>query len=112
MSEQINHTPEEKEPDSPATFEKRTAAWMGIVYMLMFLFIITFSMYAPGRSLAGTFPLFLVPVAVAAIVISIHRARSSAVAKANAVVISILCAVVAVVALWMGVPVLVVAFGG
>ncbi|MDD6161067.1 MAG: hypothetical protein PUB51_08060 [Oscillospiraceae bacterium] len=113
MADMDQNSPREEQPAyTPASFEKRTAAWMGIAYMLMFLFIITFSLFCPDRSLAGTFPLFLVPVAVAVTVIEIHRAKASAEAKARAVVITFLCVVVAAAALWMGVPVLAAALGG
>lgn len=33
----------------PASFEKRTAAWMGIAYALMFLFVVDFAIYTGGR---------------------------------------------------------------
>ena len=36
---------QEQQPSyTPASFEKRTAAWMGIAYVLMLLFLITFSL--------------------------------------------------------------------
>ena len=70
-----NRTTESEEESSytPASVEKRIAAWIGIVYALMFCFIITFSMYCPDRSLAGTFPLFLVPVSIGIIILSIYK---------------------------------------
>ena len=64
-------------PDgTPASFEKRAAAWMGVVYMLMLLFILNFTLFTGGRQLPGTFPLFLVPVSVALAVVVIHRMRN------------------------------------
>ena len=105
---------QEKPAYTPASFEKRTAAWMGIVYALMFLFIICFSMYCPGRSLAGSFPLFLVPVAVAAIVVTIYRQVKGTAPGGlpTTIVVVILCLAAVVIGLWLGVPVLVIAFGG
>jgi len=105
---------QEKPAYTPASFEKRTAAWMGIVYALMFFFIITFSLYRPGASLAGTFPLFLVPVAIAAIIVSIHRQRRGAApgGLVTTIVVVILCLAAAGIGLWLGVPVLVSALGG
>ena len=105
---------QEKPAYTPASFEKRTAAWMGIVYALMFLFIICFSMYCPDRSLAGSFPLFLVPVAVAAVVVSIYRqAKGTAPGGLpTTIVVVILCLAAVVIGLMLGVPVLIVAFGG
>lgn len=64
---------------TPASFEKRAAAWMGIAYVLMLLFVINFTIYTGGRDLPGTFPLFLVPVSVALAVVLIHRIKSKAV---------------------------------
>ena len=60
---------------TPASFEKRAAAWMGIVYVLMLSFVITFAIYTGGRELPGTFPLFLVPVSVALAVITARRMK-------------------------------------
>lgn len=104
----------EKETYTPASFGKRVAAWMGIVYALMFGFVITFSMYRPDRSLAGSFPLLLVPVAVAAIIISIYR-QCKGIAPGGlptTIFVVILCLAAAFIGLWLGIPVLVVAFGG
>ena len=60
---------------TPASFEKRAAAWMGIAYVLMLLFVINFSIFTGGRDLPGTFPLFLVPVSVTLAVVLIRRIR-------------------------------------
>ena len=111
-----NNTNENQEQPSytPASFEKRTAAWMGIVYALMFGFIITFSFYRPENSLAGTFPLFLVPVAVAAIVVTIYR-QIKGTARGGlpvTVIVTLVCLAAAGLGLWMGVPPLAVALGG
>lgn len=105
---------EQKQDYTPASTEKRVAAWMGIVYMLMFGFIITFSMYRPGQSLAGTFPLFLVPVAVAAMVIAIVRQRRGTAPGGlpGTILIVILCAAALAAGLWLGIPPLAAAFGG
>ena len=34
---------------TPASFEKRTAAWMGVAYMVMVLFTITFAIFTGGK---------------------------------------------------------------
>ena len=111
-----NRTTESEEQSSytPASFEKRVAAWMGIVYALMFLFIITFSMYRPNSSLAGSFPLFLVPVAVAAIIVAIYRQVKGTAPGGlpTTIIVTVLCLAAAAVGLWLGVPVLVSAFAG
>ena len=99
---------QEKPPFTPAGFEKRVAAWMGIAYVLLIMFAVTFSIYTGGKTLPGTFPLFLVPVAVAAIVVAVYRQ-----AKGTApggivltVVIVIVCVAAAALGLMLGVPAL------
>ena len=111
-----NHTTEHEEQPSytPASVEKRIAAWIGIVYALMFFFIITFSMYRPDRSLAGTFPLFLVPVAIGIIILTIYK-QCKGTARGglpSTVFVTVLCLAAAAIGLWLGVPVLAVALGG
>ena len=70
---QTNETPEDGY--TPASFEKRAAAWMGIAYAVMMAFVINFAIYTGGRELPGTFPLFLVPVSAALAVILIRRLK-------------------------------------
>ena len=111
-----NRTPEQEETPSytPASFEKRTAAWAGIAYVLMVLFIITYSIYTGGRTLPGTFPLFLVPAAAAALVIAIHRQRAGTAPGGivSTAVLVILALGALVLGLGMGVPALMSAFAG
>lgn len=97
----------------PATFEKRVAAWMGIAYVLMFLFIINFAIYTGGKQLPGTFPLFLVPVSVALAVILIHRIKTKTFPGGivGAVIGLIACAAGLFFGLALGVPALLAAFG-
>lgn len=107
---------ESKEQPSytPASVEKRIAAWMGIVYALMFFFIITFSMYRSDRSLAGTFPLFLVPVAIAAVVVMIYRLVKGTApgGLVSSILIMIICLAVAGFGLYLGLPPLIFALAG
>ena len=97
---------------TPASFEKRTAAWMGIAYALMLCFIVNFAIYTGGRELPGTFPLFLVPVAVALAVITgrhlkLHTCRGGTM---GGVLTLVLCAVATLVGLALGTPALLAAF--
>ena len=105
---------QEQSTYTPASVEKRIAAWMGIVYALMFFFIITFSMYRPNSSLAGTFPLFLVPVSVAAAIVTIYRQVKGTAPRGlvSTIGVVLICAVVAAIGLWLGLPVLIVALAG
>ena len=99
---------------TPASFEKRTAAWMGIAYALMMIFIINFAIYTGGRDLPGTFPLFLIPVAVALAVILIRRLklRTAPGGTAGGVLGLVLCAAGLVLGLAFGVPALLAALSG
>lgn len=100
---QPNH--QEESSYTPASFEKRTAAWMGIAYVLMMLLLITFYIYT-GKEMPGTFVLFLLPVAVAGIVIAVYRQRKGTAlgGMALTVVIILLCIAAIVLGLAVGVP--------
>ena len=109
----------ENEPNAssytPASFEKRTAAWMGIAYVLVLLFVINFTIYTGGRELPGTFPLFLLPVSIAMAVVIVHRLKTRAPlpgGTAGAVLVLAACAAGVLLGLVMGVPPLIAAFGG
>ena len=96
---------------TPASFEKRTAAWMGIAYTVMLCFVVNYAIYTGGRDLPGTFPLFLVPVSVALAVILIRRMRLGAApgGTAGGVFGLVLCAAGLAAGLALGVPALLAA---
>lgn len=98
---------------TPASFEKRAAAWMGIAYVLMLLFILDFMLFTGGRELPGTFPLFLVPVSVTLAVVTAHRLKTREIpgGLAGGVAILLLCAAGTFIGLILGVPALLAAFG-
>ena len=103
-----------KENWTPASFEKRTAAWMGIVYVLMLLFILNFTLFTGGRQLPGTFPLFLIPAAVGVAVATVHRLKTQtmpAVVRAGCAMMLLLCAAGLFLGLALGVPALLAALG-
>lgn len=98
---------EENRNYTPASFEKRVAAWVGIVYMLMLTALVTYTV-ATARSLPGTAPLLLVPVGAGLPFIIVHRQRQGT-APGGLVVSIFMCAMcVAAVALglWLGIPAL------
>ena len=99
---------------TPASFEKRAAAWMGIAYAVMLFFIINFAIYTGGRELPGTFPLFLAPVSVALAVILIRRMklRTAPGGTAGGVLGLALCAAGLIIGLALGVPALLAALAG
>ena len=92
---------------TPASFEKRVAAWVGIVYMLTLTALITYTV-ATARSLPGTAPLLLVPLGVGVPFVVVHRQRQGT--APGGLVVSILMCVVCVAAvalgLWLGLPAL------
>ena len=96
---------------TPASFEKRTAAWMGIAYTVMMCFVINYAIYTGGRDLPGTFPLFLVPVSVSLAVILIRRIklRTAPGGTAGGVLGLVLCAAGFVLGLALGTPALLAA---
>ena len=96
---------------TPASFEKRAAAWMGIAYSVMLCFILNYAIYTGGRDLPGTFPLFLVPVSVALTVILVRRIRLGAApgGTAGGVLGLVLCAAGLAAGLALGVPALLAA---
>lgn len=98
---------------TPASFEKRTAAWMGIAYALMLCFVVNFAIYTGGRELPGTFPLFLLPVSVAMAVITARRMKLNACpgGTAGGIFALTLCAAGVLLGLVLGGPALLAAFG-
>lgn len=111
--EPLQNQEEKREDWTPASFEKRTAAWMGIAYVLMLLFVINFAIYTGGRQLPGTFPLFLIPVSVALAIVTIRRMRlgSCQGGTAGGVAMLAMCTVGVVTGLSLGVPALLAALG-
>ena len=106
----LNPEQQENKPSyTPAAFEKRTAAWMGIVYMVMLVFIVTFSISTGGHQLPGTFPLFLIPVCVAAAVIAVYRQAKKVAPLPLTILLLVCCAAGVVLGLALGVPALVAA---
>jgi len=99
---------------APASFEKRAAAWMGIAYVLMLLFILNFVLFTGGKQLPGTFPLFLIPVSVALAAVILHRIKTKALpgGPAGAVLGLIACAAGIFFGLALGAPALLAALGG
>jgi len=100
---------EEQEPSyTPASFEKRVAAWIGIGYMLMLIALITYTI-ATARTLPGTAPLLVVPVGIGVPVIAVHRQRQGTApgGLVGTILICVVCLVAVVLGLWLGVPALI-----
>ena len=97
---------------TPASFEKRVAAWVGVVYMLILTAAMTYMLYT-GTTLNGIAPLLLPPAAVGAGVIVIHRHRKGAPGSNRFFLCAmlILCAAAFLLGLVMGIPALLANFG-
>lgn len=98
---------------TPASFEKRAAAWMGVAYVLMLLFVLNFVLFTGGQQLPGTFPLFLIPVSVALAAVIVHRIRNKTLpgTMAGAVLGLAACAAGVGFGLVLGLPALLAALG-
>lgn len=96
---------------TPASFEKRVAAWVGVVYMLILTAAMTYMLYT-GTTLNGIAPLLLPPAAVGAGVIVIHRHRKGAPGSNRFFLCAmlILCAAAFLLGLVMGIPALLANF--
>lgn len=114
--EKSTQTPEEEKPSyTPASFEKRVAAWVGVVYMVMLVFAIVILIATGGQGLANTFPLLLPPAAVGAAVIAVHRQKEGKMPEKEGryftPAIIFLCFAAVVLGLVCGIPSLLANFG-
>ena len=98
---------------TPASFEKRTAAWVGVVYALMLCAAMTYMM-STAKVLTGIAPLLLPPAAVGAAVVVIHRYRKGEAGAGRLFTFAmlILCAAAFLLGLVTGIPALLSNFGG
>jgi uncharacterized membrane protein len=101
--------PESKPSYTPASFEKRAAAWMGLGYALFVLFLITFAIFTGGKGAPGTFPLLLIPAAIALLAVAVHRQKLGTAPGGlpMTVIIVIVCVAAVVIGLLTGGPALV-----
>ena len=104
-------TPEEKKPPeesgpsyTPASFEKRAAAWVGIVYMVIVAVVMAWTTARGGQVLTGTGPLLLLPAAGGVAAVAIHRRRTGAAGTAFTVLVLLVAAAGAVLGLALGLP--------
>ena len=102
---------EEKKPSyTPASFEKRVAAWVGVVYMVMLTLSVTY-MIATARVLTGTAPLLLPPGAAGVAAAALHRRRAGRTGTVLTVLLVLLCAAAFLLGLLLGIPALLANFG-
>ena len=105
---------EKKEPFVPSSFEKRVAAWVGVFYMVMLTFAVTY-MIATAKVLTGIAPLLLPPAAVGVAIIAIYRHRKGKMrvdgSKWFTPALVFLCLIAFIMGLVTGIPVLLAHFG-
>ena len=96
---------------TPASFEKRVAAWVGVVYALMLCAAMTYMM-STAKVLTGIAPLLLPPAAVGAAVVVIHRYRKGepGAGRLLTLVMLLLCVAALLLGLVMGIPALLANF--
>lgn len=114
MSDQHqNQGPEQQEPVVYASPVKRTWAWVGVIYMLIFMATFTYYL-ATAKILVGLGPLFICPAlgGLCATAILRYRARQGRGGLLGCVVISGACIVLLALNLAMGIPDLLRNFGG
>ena len=115
MSDRPEENKEEKEPYTPASPVKRIMAWVGIVYMVGFVFLNLYPFFNGGSYLTGIAPLFACPGIAGLLVIALYTLRQpdeTYSKKASMVVLALVCVVGLVVSLVLGIPPLLEGLGG
>ena len=123
MSDDHNKTPgsgQEEQPRetyTPATPLKRIWAWVGVVYMVIIVCLMTY-MYGTGTYLHGIASLMVIPAlggggasAVCLWLTSPQEGRTPA-RRARMILITALCLALAIINLINGIPALLANFGG
>ena len=123
MSDERNKTPgssQEEQPGgpyTPASPLKRIWAWVGVVYMVIIVFLMTY-MYGTGTYLQGIAALMLIPAlgggAASAVCLWLTAPQEgrTPVRRAMMILITALCLALIVVNLINGIPALLANFGG
>lgn len=122
MADEHKKTPQEqdeqpREPYVPASPLKRIWAWVGVVYMVIIVLLMTY-MYGTGTYLHGIASLMVIPAlggggasAVCVWLTSPQESRSPA-RRAMMIFITALCLALIVINLINGIPALLANFGG
>lgn len=113
MSDRPEDKEEKKEPYTPASPVKRIMAWVGIVYMVGFVFLNLYPFFNGGTYLTGIAPLFACPGIAGLLVIALYTLRQpdeTYSKKASMVVLALVCAVGLGISLALGIPALLANF--
>lgn len=121
MADEHNKTPQEqdeqpREPYIPASPLKRIWAWVGVVYMVIIVLLMTY-MYGTGTYLHGIASLMVIPAlggggASAVCVFTSPQESRSPARRAMMIFITALCLALIVINLINGIPALLANFGG
>lgn len=106
---------QETQPYVPASPLKRTLAWVGIVYIVLFVFLNLYPFFHGGENLHGVGPLLVCPGTAGMAVIAFREARrreAPAAKRAGMAVLAVVCAVVFVLGLVDGAAPLLAGLGG
>lgn len=96
----------------PASPVKRTLAWIGVVYMLILLALTTYS-YFTGSGLRNLGPLLTVPGLIGLGIVSLVSWKSAGrPGKQSAIMLCLLCWLLALITLPIGITGLMSNFGG
>ena len=117
MSNEPNR-PEDRKPEAPdlgytpASPVKRTMAWIGLAYVLIFLGLTTY-FYFTGTMLGNLAPLLTVPglIGLGALALVSHKSTGNP-GKTAAIAAAVVCWVLALVSLPIGITGLLSNFGG
>ena len=110
----IPNNDNQKETYGPASPVKRILAWVGVVYMVAFVFLNVDPFFTGGGYLKGIAALMVCPGAVGLGIVAVWQIRQSDCTyarKASMVILAGACAVVCVVGLVQGVPALLAGLG-
>lgn len=115
MSEQTNRLPEQSTEDkgyTPSSPLKRTMAWIGLAYVLILLALTTY-FYFTGTTLGNLAPLLTVPGLIGLGVLVLVSWRSTGrPGKWPAIILAVICWLLALVTLPIGIAGLMSNFGG
>mgnify|MGYP006883352334 CR=1 FL=1 len=107
--------PEGQEGFTPASPAKRTAAWVGVVYMVLLVLLNLYPFYTGGTYLAGVGPLLVCPGGVGMAVLCLLQLRQAECPGWKRCVLAglaVLCVIVVLLGLADGLPALIAGLGG
>ena len=115
MAEQPEERKQEEQPPyTPASPFKRVLAWVGVIYMVAFVFLNVYPFFTGGVYLSGIAPLMVCPGAGGLLVLAVLNLRDREATysrRASMAVLAAVCGVLLVVCLIQGIPPLLAGLG-